>query len=254
MLAINILGQTFGRWTVIGRAENAANCQARWRVRCECGTEGIRESIVLRDGRSQSCGCIKREQTAAMSIKHGHSFSGKITPTYRSWCGMIARCCNPRHRSYDRYGGRGIAVCERWLTFIHFLEDMGEKPAGQSVHRVDNDGPYEPGNCRWASGREQARHKTNNHLVTFQGETLTIAEWSERTGIKASVISERLIESWSAADALTKPGVGHVHLVTLDGETRPIGEWIRMRRLRPATVYARIRNGCSVAEALEPRK
>jgi hypothetical protein len=105
---------------------------------------------------------------------------------------MIARCTNPNHRSYREYGGAGITVCEQWRTFANFLSDMGEKPDGRSLDRIDNDGNYSPDNCRWATVHEQARNKSNNTFLTHNGMTMTIAGWAETLGIPQSTISWRL--------------------------------------------------------------
>lgn len=135
---------------------------------------------------------------------HGHTSGGRVSPTYSTWLSMRARCSNPNVTYYADYGGRGITVCDRWQTsFEAFLEDMGEKPAGTSIERIDRDGHYEPGNCRWATLREQGRNKRNNLKLTLNGETRLLVEWSERTGIPYRKIRARLDRGWSAERALT---------------------------------------------------
>ena len=131
MKMIDLTNQIFGRWTVISRAENTPQGQGQWLCHCTCGNKKILKSIVLRRLISQSCGCLKIETTIARSTKHGHSNAGKISPTYHTWTGMIARCTNPKNKSFPRYGGRNITVCGRWLhSFADFLTDMGEKLRG----------------------------------------------------------------------------------------------------------------------------
>ena len=179
---IDLTGKTFGRWKVLKRhTKNTKNGQPRWVCQCECPSRTIKDVIgsTLREGRSRSCGCLRREQKA--SIKHGMSFS----PEYKTWAGMARRCHNPNDISYKRYGARGIKVCARWKgSFVAFFKDMGPKPTPKhSIDRIDNDGNYEPGNCRWATPKEQVRNKKNSILLTMDGYTATIAEWSEKTGL-----------------------------------------------------------------------
>jgi hypothetical protein len=114
------------------------------------------------------------------------------TPTYVSWASIAPRCGNPNHPAYPRYGGRGITVCERWASFENFLADMGERPAGLSLDRIDNNGNYEPGNCRWATPKEQSSNREGTRLIAWQGETLCVKEWSRRTGVSNATILCRL--------------------------------------------------------------
>lgn len=118
---------------------------------------------------------------------------------------MNARCSNPRHSSYKNYGGRGISVCERWHDFANFLADMGEKPAGHSIDRVDNNANYSPENCRWASVTEQARNKRNVPVLTLDGVSAPRPEWRERLHFKRGTLEYRLAAGWTVHDALTAP-------------------------------------------------
>lgn len=118
---------------------------------------------------------------------------------------MIQRCENPNATGYERYGGRGIQVCERWRTFENFYAGMGERPEGMTLDRIDVDGNYEPSNCRWATDREQTRNASHNHRLTYGGETLTVAEWAEKTGLPYGVIYDRLRDGWTVEDVLTTP-------------------------------------------------
>lgn len=201
MLAIEMMDKQFGRWTVIGRGENTPKGQARWIVRCECGNEGIKEGTVLRDGRSQSCGCRKLDLLVIRSTKHGHATQG-ITPTYHSWTGMVARCTNPKHRSYAGYGGAGVTVCERWLTFSNFLEDMGEKPKGKSIDRKKGAMIYDKDHCRWATGIEQGRNRSNNRFLTRDGVSKLLVEWAEELNINPATLSYRITHGWTDEEAL----------------------------------------------------
>jgi len=170
---------------------------------------------------------------------------------------MRQRCANQAEPSYPNYGGRGIYVCERWRdSFANFLADMGPRPAGTSIDRIDNDGPYSKLNCRWATQAEQARNTRHNHRVEHDGETLCIAEWSERVGIPGRIITQRLGLGWSAQRALTTPVGGSVFsaIVERDGISLPVAEWAKLYGLTSRMVHERMRRGWSVERALnEPR-
>jgi len=168
--------------------------------RCACGTEKRVRLGHLKSGAVVSCGCVGRRNSAAAKTTHGQSG----TRTHNIWLGMTDRCRNDRT---GRYGRRGIEVCDRWSEFSAFLEDMGPAPSpNHSIDRIDVNGHYEPGNCRWATPTEQARNTTRNTLLSHEGERLTIAEWSERTGIKPATICVRLYKlGWSVEKTLTEP-------------------------------------------------
>lgn len=130
--------------------------------------------------------------------------NGKLTPEYVSWCRMRNRCNNKNAPQYQWYGGRGISICARWEYFPAFLEDMGPKPSPRhTLDRIDNDGNYEPNNCRWATAKEQARNSRKAHNVTLNGETRCIAEWTELTGLKGPTIRHRLRHGYDVASALS---------------------------------------------------
>lgn len=144
----------------------------------------------------------------ALSIKPRRESHGlRRVAEYGVWNMMIQRCTNPRNRSYKNYGGRGIEVCERWLgSFGNFYADMGPRPSNKySIERIDNNKPYGPDNCRWATMNEQARNRSNNHFVDFDGERKTIAEWSEITGLTPHLIHQRISLGWDIRRALTTP-------------------------------------------------
>lgn len=138
--------------------------------------------------------------------RHGHSANGRISPEYQSWYSMRSRCQNPNAANYANYGGRGITVCSRWDVFEHFLADMGPRPSSKhTLDRRNNEGPYCPENCRWATPTEQGRNRRTNHRLTFRGETLTVQEWAERIGIRPKTLHERLRRGQTAERALTTP-------------------------------------------------
>lgn len=126
-------------------------------------------------------------------------------PTYRTWRSMIARCTQPSCEGYHKYGGRGISVCDRWRVFARFLEDMGLRPEGRTLDRINNDGNYEPGNCRWATVEEQCNNTRRSVRVTWRGETHTIGEWAKITGLHNDTIRDRLLNGATPELALSKP-------------------------------------------------
>ena len=155
MRALHLTGQVFGRLVVLRQAEKI-NGRTRWVCQCECGTELTVSGRSLTSGNTRSCACLQRETLSNRRRTHGM----RHTREYTTWAGMIARCTNARDKYYADYGGRGITVCPQWRqSFATFFRDMGERPCGLSIERMDNNGNYEPGNCKWATAAEQGRNK-----------------------------------------------------------------------------------------------
>lgn len=169
------------------------------------------------------------------------------TPTLRSWDGMLQRCTNQRDPRYKDYGGRGITVCERWLKFENFLADMGERPAETSIDRVDNSGNYTPDNCRWATRVQQQNNMRRNHLVTFEGETHTVAEWVRIKAIKHATLWARLKRGWSIRRALETPIQGRI---TWNGHSLTTKEWIAKSQLTRPALNHRLARGWTLERAL----
>lgn len=136
---------------------------------------------------------------------HGHCPKSGASPEYQSWSAMMARCLNPKHRAYNRYGGRGIKVCERWLKFENFFADMGVRPDELTLDRENSDGDYEPENCKWSTITEQNNNKRTNRILTAGGDSKTVSEWAREKGVSVSSLRSRLNLGWSDHDTLTKP-------------------------------------------------
>lgn len=171
----DLSGKRFGRWLVLSRAQSRHRWPM-WNCRCECGVNRKVAQNSLVRGTSRSCGCLAAELFGDRRRTHGLSF----TPTERIWRGMITRCHNPNATSYERYGGRGIIVCERWRnSVLAFVEDMGLRPSSRhSIDRIDSNGNYEPGNCRWITSGEQRRNRKDVHLLTYCGKTQCLSDWA----------------------------------------------------------------------------
>jgi hypothetical protein len=136
--------------------------------------------------------------------RHGHTAGGVFTPTYSSWAAMLSRCQNPSHRSYARYGGRGISVCARWLVFENFLADMGDRPPGMTLERIDGHRPYEPSNCVWATISQQNMNKDCNPHFEFNGKRLTLGAWASELGLDRTTLQKRIYKlGWPLEKALS---------------------------------------------------
>lgn len=173
------------------------------RYRCDCGVEF--EMSLRNDGRTKSCGCARAKNGRAQLTgnKHGLTHGKNGTSEHKTWIKMKQRCDNPNDKSYFNYGGRGISVCERWQSFENFYADMGPRPDGHSLDRIDSDGNYCPENCRWADARTQARNRRSNVLIAIDGVEKSVVEWSEQAGsANAKRIHARLASGWSSREAV----------------------------------------------------
>lgn len=197
---IDLTGQRFGRLLVVAREANSARGTARWACACDCGGRTVVQSNHLRNGATVSCGCVQREAAANAQRTHGLT----DTPTYIAWRNMVQRCTDKRSKCFMDYGGRGIQVCERWLSFENFFADMGERPTGLTIERNDVNGGYEPSNCRWATKMEQANNTRRNRFLTAHGRTMTAAQWSRELGTSAHTILKRIARGWSVERAVAQ--------------------------------------------------
>lgn len=194
----NFTGMRFGKITVLGFwGVHKEWRRSLWTCYCDCG----RIFVMMHPPNQTSCGCLRRANRIAAITTHGQT----KTPLYRIWIAMRARCENPKCGNYPNYGARGIRFCERWRSFENFAADMGPRPtnARYTLERINNNGNYEPTNCRWATYKEQLRNRRNNRLMTFRGETHCVTEWAEILGISVGLIRSRLKYKWTDERALS---------------------------------------------------
>ena len=221
---------------------------------CDCGTITEKRWGKIKSGNTKSCGCLrKRKGKEHHAYKHGHARTGKVTQEHRIWAQMKDRCENPNSTGFHRYGGRGITVCSRWQDFENFINDMGPRPVGKSLDRIDNDGPYSPENCRWASCEEQMRNTRTNTKITHNGKTMCLVEWCEYLGVSRHLIMKRMKNGMSFEDAI-KPSheapLPRNRLLTYKGKTQNITAWVKETGINKSTLLKRLRLGWSVESAL----
>lgn len=189
---LDLSGRTFYRWTVISSdpSQTCRPSQRKWLCRCECGTERETRARFLVHGLSRSCGCLNRELIVAKVSTH----KMYKTPEHMAWLNMKARCCNPKHPSFSHYGGRGVKVCDRWVvSFRDFYDDIGPRPTpAHSLDRIDNQGDYEPSNCRWATKMQQSGNTRRNKMVQYLGQEMCISQAARMAGLSVSTLRWRI--------------------------------------------------------------
>ena len=202
--AKDLTGKKFGRLSVIVYAYSKKPHGCYWLCKCDCENKTIVLAYALTSGNTKSCGCLHKEIMSKLNkgrtgAKHYSFKHGLInTPEYNAWSVMFKRCGNPNRKDYKLYGGRGITVCERWSDFLVFLGDMGAKPTDKhSIDRIDNNGNYEPLNCRWATSKEQANNRSTNINLSYEGLNLTIAAWADKIGINRTTLYARYHRGWT---------------------------------------------------------
>lgn len=200
---VDLSGIRFGRLLVLARSGTAADGCVKWSCVCDCGNTKVIKSASLVHAGTQSCGCLQREAAQRQSLRHGHLVNDRQSPEYTTWRAMLRRCKDKALVNFSNYGGRGIKVCERWHVFENFVADVGRRPDGTSLDRIDSSGNYEPGNVRWSTQKQQCRNTRTNRLLTNKGKTMCVAEWAEQIGISENTIRGRLFRGASDEVALT---------------------------------------------------
>lgn len=206
-IKIDITQQKFGRLTALESVAPVRKYEYKWLFRCECGKEKILPKTSVTKGYVKSCGCLLSETSSKHIIKVNKKHGMYLHPVYYIWSNMKMRCLNKNSFMYKNYGGRGIKVCDRWLnSFENFFEDMGDRPSPKhSIDRIDNNGNYEPNNCRWATNKEQSRNKSVTKYATYKGETKPVLYWCEELALSYNLIRERLLNGWTVERAFTTP-------------------------------------------------
>lgn len=248
----DLSGMRFERLLVVGPVAKKWRNYV-WGCVCDCGAEVQVKSGELVSGNSKSCGCYKADNTRRIMTTHGHTggrYRGKGSRAYRIWCEVKTRTSNEKRETSHRYVGRGITVCERWQnSFEAFLQDMGEPPAGMSIERMDNDGPYCKENCRWATMREQAANTSRSRHLTLNGERMIVTEASRRYGVSQYTIYKRLNRGCSDHDAVFGEKSRSRH-ITVNGERMIVTEAEKRFNVSRYTIYSRLDRGMSDREAV----
>jgi hypothetical protein len=259
---IDMTGRKVGRLLIIERSSNNKFGRATWECLCDCGNKTIVEGARLRTvNKTTSCGCyrseqIKKRQTIHGDCKRKNTENGtNKTRLYRIWVGITFRCKNKNDR---RYGGRGISVCNEWLNYECFKEWANSNGYHKdlSIDRINNDGNYEPDNCRWATRTKQSNNRSTNNRIIFNDENLTIAEWAKKIGISHSTLRDRLEYGWSIERALTtekvikRDQVNIRRMIVLNGVSRSIKEWADFQGFSKQVIEKRLRLGWSEYDAV----
>ena len=201
----DLTGERFGRLLVLQRDGCNKHGQVKWWCECDCGTQKHILGMCLSSGETQSCGCLHKESTAKINLKHGMT----RTPIYGLWHAMHQRCNDVNHPKYIHYGGREINVSPEWYEFENFYRDMGDKPVGMSLERIDNNGDYCKENVVWATAKQQSNNRRNNVVLEHNGKKQTMQQWCDELGLKIGTVWARLNRGWDVSRSLTQE-VRHV--------------------------------------------
>lgn len=215
----DLTGKVFSRWTVVSYAGKEMWGKSLWKCRCSCGKEKVLVKDVIVDGRSKSCGCLRREWNSTTKRTHGDS---RKTRLYEIWASMLKRCRNANAKNWHNYGGRGIKVCDRWLSFASFKEDViRDYRDDLTIDRIDNNGDYEPQNVRWATRKQQMRNVRYNRHIAFRGEIKTAAEWADVLGVPTNRFLDRIDKlGWTIDRAMTEPSKHLGRVRSTDGNKK----------------------------------
>jgi hypothetical protein len=195
-----VSGQIFGRWKTINEVKRMTQCI------CECGATKIIASKTLWSGASKSCGCFNKEVIINRNKKEINGIFSTNHDLYSIWKGIKKRCTNKNCKAYKNYGGRGISICDRWSkSFANFVKDMGDRPAGYSIERINNEKGYYPENCKWAGRLEQAANQRSCRYIACNGQIKTCSEWSRNLNGNKSLVYNRIRLGWEHKKAVTTP-------------------------------------------------
>lgn len=198
-------GDKYGRLTILQSKGRTKQYDSLWQCMCDCGNVIITRGGALKAGHTKSCGCYQKERTASAHKTHGLSsvINGEADNLYKVWVSMKGRCLNPKDMGYKNYGGRGIIICSEWLSFTPFyawaIKSGYEKSL--TLDRINNNGNYEPSNCRWATRLEQSRNRRSVKVITYNGLTRPSFEWARELGIPSKLFTERLRRGWTIEKA-----------------------------------------------------
>ena len=251
---LDISGEKYGFLQAVEYRGRTKHNQAIWLFRCTaegCGNEVEMPAHVVKSGNTKSCGCMTKKLKSISKTTHGASSSS----VYGSYKSMLRRCNDPKNRMFHRYGGRGITVCERWLGpqgAANFLADMGEKPSPRhTIERINNDGPYSPENCRWATMAEQSENRATTRLIAVGEALMSQAAWDRTLGNGLNIVGDRIRRGWSAEEAVTTPKARHKHDITHDGKTMSAHAWEVELGFGHGTIAYRVKKlGWSIQKAL----
>lgn len=228
-----------------------------WLCRCDCGKEKVLQGKLIKSGNTKSCGCLRDE---LRSRERPHNSPKRRPAEYLSWCHIKTRCLNPKCPSYPDYGGRGITVCERWKnSFQDFFEDMGPRPsASHSIERNNNNGNYEPSNCRWASPKDQANNRRNSRIIEFQGKSQTAQQWSDELKIPHHIIHRKHALGWPINQICEYAAMRSAHNAAhpknrkyeFNGKSMTLQQWSISLGLSKNAVRHRIALGWTITDAL----
>lgn len=202
----HFVGLRFGRLIVLELGGKSPRGHFLWLCKCDCGTEKLFIASNVRSNFSKSCGCLLKESQKAAKHLVTHGLSA--TATYKSWSAAKSRCGNPSNAAYRHYGGRGIRMCDEWKSsFEEFFSCLGEKPSGKTLDRINVNGHYEPGNCRWATASEQRNNVRCNRLIIVDNVEMTVGEAYIKSGVKISrqAFYQRLDRGWSVKKTMSTP-------------------------------------------------
>jgi len=185
----DLSNRRYGRLVALERRKVRSGAReiSGWLCQCDCGVQKELTTGELRQGLTISCGCLRNERISNLNKTHGMSKAGGA---YKSWSSMLGRCRNPNSPGYEGYGGRGISVCDQWSSFEAFYADMGPRPAGYSIERIDVDGDYELSNCKWLPMADQSKNRTNSRYVILNGERIIQAEAARRIGVMPQTLNK----------------------------------------------------------------